>query len=943
MEPSNVFSLLSPKLQEQLKEIGFITPTSPQTKAIPEIISGRHVLLISPTGSGKTEAALLPIIDFIVRENNRMPLKGIVALYITPLRALNNDILVRMIDFAAQMGVKIEVRHGDTTQYQRRKQALKPPDILITTPETLQAILPAPVMREHLKNIKFVIVDEIHELASSKRGAQLSVALERLEELIGHAYQRIGLSATVQNPKTIARFLGGKGRDVKIIEIENKKKLNILVETPHKSEKPDSSVSRIFRIKRIAELIENHSGILIFCNTRRTAETISRLLNEIKKDLSILVHHSSLSKEVREEAERLFKAGKLKAIVATSSLELGIDIGHVDYVIQYASPKEVHRLIQRVGRSEHKEKTVSQGSIITYPTLDDMFESLVIAYNAAHGTIEKIRPHILPFDVMTHQIAGIIMDYKETDVYKIYNILTRAYPFMDLTPEEFKKVMDFMEQQWMFKRERTKIFTKRKTRMYYYSELSMIPDQQKYLVRDEVSHMRIGFLDEDFVASYANRGDIIVLQGNLWEVIDIDGDNREVKCVQVKSSESRVPHWEGETIPVPYEVAQEVGKIWHESISAGIDSVVSKYETEQISVHENLKILSGKIIAKQKASGVHPSDTKIVIEYFGNHLIMHAPFGTRINNTLALYLSIQSTLRHGFDIASDFDAYRILLSSNKTIDPNIIKQIMFETTSDELLSLVKTAIKNTKLYEFRFLHVAQRFGIIKKNSERTTADLKRAIRIFKKSVVEEETINEILHDKLDLIGTSHVFEKIQNKAIELSIVPKSINEASPLSLYLLEKSNPDLAAELSIENEMLELVEQRLLNHEFKFVCIFKGDWEETLPVRLVEFPLKCPVCGSVFISTTYTSDKELPRIARKRFRGEKLKRDESEIFRRAWTTSSLIQSYKMDALITLAGFGVGPTTAARILARPHKTRKDLIKDIIEAEKNYVKTKPFWE
>lgn len=943
MEHKNAFSLLSPELQAEISKLGFILPTAPQNASIPAIISGQNVLLISPTGSGKTEAALLPIIDKIIQQNKVSPVKGIFALYITPLRALNNDILVRMIDFAARIGVKIEVRHGDTTQYQRRKQALKPPDILITTPETLQAILPAPVMREHLKNVKYVIVDEIHELASSKRGAQLAVALERLEYLLGHSYQRIGLSATVQNPEVIGKFLVGKDREVKILEIKSEKKLKVLIETPYQKGKEDTALSRIKRIRRIIEHINKHNGILIFCNTRRTAETISKLMNELDKQLSILVHHSSLSKEVREEAEHLFKAGKLKAIVATSSLELGIDIGHVDYVIQYASPKEVHRLVQRIGRSEHKEKAVSQGSVITYPTLDDIFESLVIVYRASQGITEHIRPHIMPLDVMVHQIAGIIMDNKETDVYTIYNILSKAYPFFDMTPEEFKKVMDFMEQQWLFKREKTKIYTKRKTRMYYYSELSMIPDQQKYLVRDEVSHMRIGFLDEDFVASYANRGDIIVLQGNLWEVIDIDGDNREVKCVQVKSSESKVPHWEGETIPVPFEIAQDVGKLWYKGINENISNVFSSYINEQVSISDESVELAERILAMQKQSHVFPSDKNVVIEFYGNHALIHAPFGSRINNTLALYFSIQATLRMGFEIATDFDPYRIVLSSNKSLDPKIIERIFLETTTEELFSLIKTAVRNTRLFEFRFLHVAQRFGVIRKNSERTTADLKRAIRIFRNTVVEDEAINEILHDKLDLPGASKIFKQIQDGKIEITFVPKSISEASPLALYLLEKSNPDLATELSIENEMLELVERRLMEHEFKFVCIFKGDWEEILPVRLVEFPLKCPVCGSVFVSPTYISDKDLPRIARKRFRGEKLTRNESELYKRAWTASSLIQSYKQDALLALAGFGIGPTTAARILSRFHKNRKELIRDIIEAEKNYVKTKPFWD
>lgn len=384
---NNVFNKLHPKIQSGLTKLGIDKPTPPQEKVIEPILKGENVLLIAPTASGKTEAALLPVFDSYIRSNQK---KGISLIYITPLRALNRDIYRRMMFWADHLEIDIEIRHGDTSQKQRRRQTIKPPQILITTPETLQAILPTKSMRPHLKTVKWLIIDEIHDLAASKRGAQLSIGMERLEN-ITNGYQRIGLSATVGNSETVACFLGGI-KSVTTVEVEVDKRYVYKVQFPQPKDQDydladelNTSPKAATRLNKIKNLIRTHNSSLIFVQGRGQAEGLGFKLKHIEK--SIEVHHGSLSREQRHRVEDEFKAGELKAIVCTSTLQLGIDIGEVDLCIQYLSPRQVSTLIQRVGRSGHTLSKLSKG--ITIPAYgEDVLESLVTSKMARKKQLE---------------------------------------------------------------------------------------------------------------------------------------------------------------------------------------------------------------------------------------------------------------------------------------------------------------------------------------------------------------------------------------------------------------------------------------------------------------------------------------------------------------------------------------------------------------------------
>ncbi|UCD72585.1 MAG: DEAD/DEAH box helicase, partial [Candidatus Bathyarchaeota archaeon] len=346
----SVYELLAHPIREALVHLGFKSPYPPQTAAIPKILDGVDVLIIAPAGTGKTEAAILPVLHNLLREPRR---EGIAILYITPMRALNRDLAKRLSFWGKHLDLRIEVRHGDTPTKIRRRQAKRPPDLLVTTPETLQAILPGKQMQKHLRDIRWVIIDEIHELAESKRGVQLALGLERLREITGENFQRIGISATISEPSTIARFLSGTNKQAEIIQSPVERTMEYKVEYPFPTEEDYELAPSLYttpettaRINRMRELMQSHRSTLIFVNSRTNAEMLGNRLGMI--DNTVRVHHGSLSKEERTQVEEELKAGTIKGIICTSTLELGIDIGTVDLVLQHMSPRQVSPFVQRV-------------------------------------------------------------------------------------------------------------------------------------------------------------------------------------------------------------------------------------------------------------------------------------------------------------------------------------------------------------------------------------------------------------------------------------------------------------------------------------------------------------------------------------------------------------------------------------------------------------------
>ncbi|MEM3391753.1 MAG: DEAD/DEAH box helicase, partial [Archaeoglobaceae archaeon] len=440
------------RLRRALKSVGIHELTDLQKKAFETVYSGEDTLIIAPTGSGKTEAAMVPVFQKMLEKRSQ----GICTLYITPLRALNRDMLRRLKGIADFLGITIDVRHGDTKESERAKQSRKPPEILITTPETFQILFLGKKLRNALKNVRFLIIDEIHELIDNERGVQLFVAVERLREIA--KFQLIALSATISDPRKVAEIV--KCSSIVMGGIEKEYEFKIL--------RSDDDASLI------KELASSHNSVLIFVNTRQTAEALGLLL---KARLPIEVHHGSLSRDARMTAEENFAKGLLKALICTSSMELGIDIGHVDAVIQYSSPRQVVRLIQRVGRSGHGLGRKSVGYIIAN-SFDDILEAYAIVERAKRGELEDSEIHENSLDVLANQICGIAIEYGRIDARKAYEIIKRSYFFRNLSFEEFDEVCKYLAELWRIFYDGNEISARRRTRKYFYDNISMIPDEK---------------------------------------------------------------------------------------------------------------------------------------------------------------------------------------------------------------------------------------------------------------------------------------------------------------------------------------------------------------------------------------------------------------------------------------------------------------------------------
>src|SRR5881396_1370564 len=555
--PDSAFSVLKPPVLERLEKEGFLEASPIQQLSIPAILRGENVLLIAPTGTGKTLAAILPVLDEFFEKRSSEKTHGISILYITPLRALNRDLLRRLEEMGRDLDVKIQVRHGDTSMSARSRQAKSPPDMLITTPETLQSILVGRRMKEHLRRVRWIVVDEVHELATDERGVQLSIALERLLELTGVEFQRIGLSATIGEPERIAQFLAGTNRKISILRSDEERGLEISVGSvspTHKDQEEASGLglpaSTVARARKIQQLIEAHKSTLVFTNTREHAEALASQLRALGTT-SVRVHHGSLSRELREEAEKEFQEGRLRGLICTSSLELGIDIGSVDFIIQYTSPR-----------------------VTTSP--DDILESAVLISRAKQGRLERPIIHEKALDVLAHQIIGILLQERRMTAEQILHLVQRSYSFRELQTDELDDVIHQIDELRLI-RKFGDTFSPRnpKAIKYYFENLSVIPDVQKYTVFDFFRKRRIGTLDQDFVARRCVSGAEFILHGQTWRVISVDEQKLHVEVEAAPPSLTAIPGWEGDMIPVQMDVASEVGRMRRTlALSGELDGVL---------------------------------------------------------------------------------------------------------------------------------------------------------------------------------------------------------------------------------------------------------------------------------------------------------------------------------------------------------------------------------
>lgn len=952
---SNVFDLLHEEVRDLVRE-RFQNPTPIQRMVIPRVMESHDVLILSETGSGKTESALLPIFDRMQRGS----LKPISTLYITPLRSLNRDLLKRILWWSRKLDFDVSVRHGDTSQYERSMQAQNPPDLMISTPETLQAILTGKLMRSHLANIKFIVIDEVHELVSSKRGVQLAIGLERLKKLIlaggGKPPQIVCLSATVGNPEEVAAYFMTNAH---IVNTERGSKVSILVEAP--ASKGETSETRAFmseeskkRLDYMASTVGERNSVLIFTNTREAAERLSSRLKALNPNLPLQTHHSSLSREVRMKAEDDFKSGKLKALLCTSSLELGIDIGLVDFIIQYNSPRQVSKMLQRVGRAGHTLDRTSEGVIIT-TGVDDAFESAVIARLAMEGRIEPSRIYGKSLDVLAHQSTGMAMETWKVPLKDVKDIIRRSKPFHNLARKELidtalvlqragytwlnyiSKDKEILKKDEIFSHAKEKGFfdrlvlkRRKQAFQYYFENLTTIPDVKNYKVFDIASRQNVGTLDAEFISLHGGPGAEFIVNGQGWRMLEIMP--KKILVEPLLSFEAAIPAWEGELIPVPFEVAQEVGRLREEIRKKG------KAALKDYPVSEEVARRMVKAIKKQgKELPIH--DT-LLMEYGllegDPYLVIHSCFGSLVNETLGRAVSSLLASRFG-SIGLKTDPYRIVFRLADLTQWRDVADIFSGLKPDIMKEVLALTLPNTDLFRWRFSHVARRFGVISREADVGKPYLKKLIEVYRGTPVFKETLNEIFQEKLDLEKASEVLELLEKGKIKI----RENNSLSYLSrLGILKRY--ELVGEPKPEKEVFSIFKQRLLGTKIALLCthcaslVYMGTVEEA-------DRFQCKKCKSRLLGLVHWKRaNDAVRLLQRHLDKKPMTSEEKEAVDRILATSYLIVASGADAVRVLAGRGVGPATASRILARMTKD-DDLLRDVLEAEKRFAKTRRFWQ
>lgn len=916
-------ALLHPKLLEVAERYGYTSFNDVQLRAFDALSKGVHVVIIAPTGYGKTEAALFPIMGSILEEG--LEEWGIKALYVTPLRALNRDILVRMKELAAELGIRLEVRHGDTPQSARRRMALSPPHILITTPETLQFLLVGSRLREALRSVRWVVVDELHELMQSKRGLQLTIALERLEEIAEGRVQRIGLSATISKPFLAGMFLTG-GRRFEVVEARGGRRYEVdVLYLASEGEAGD-------RVVKLVELIEGHRSTLVFTNTRDTAEALGSRLRRLCGD-AVAVHHGSLSREERLRVERGLKEGRLKAVVATSSLELGIDVGHVDYVVQYMSPRQVNRLVQRVGRSSHFMGGVARGCIVA-ADLDDLMESIVIARRAERGDLEDLGFEENAYDVLAHQLVGLVLEYGKISLEKAHGIVTRAYPYRGLRFSELIRVAEFLDQTRLARLRGGVLYRGPRSIEYYYESASTIPDVEVFEVFDLAQRRRVGVLDGDFVASSLAEGSKFILGGRVWDVVRVSLEEERVYVAPSAEAEAAIPAWTGEDLPVPYKVAREVGALRRRLLSEPTARLAGEYGVDEGLMRE----LKEYVESQAEAIGVVPSDVDVVVEVGRRAFIVHACIGTRANSLLGVLLSHALAKLYGVSSKYYFDAYRVAVATSRGLTTREVRSLMERL--EELIGEVGEAVKGSNAYLWKLLHVCQRMGIIRRGAKLKVPARKLA-EALEGTVVEEEAVRELLHTRFDIAAIERLVRDLKRGRVRLHVV--RVSEFSPMARSMFEK--PYRAGLLIKGVEPLlvvEAVRRRLERSKLLLVCLHCLKWNRVIVIGDLEGEVRCPLCGSRVVAALNPWDEEALKVLRKWRRGERLTREERRVVKAAQQSAILVMSYGKKALLCLAGRGVGPAAATRILSSC-RSYEELVREVAKAEANYARTREYWD
>jgi ATP-dependent Lhr-like helicase len=722
----------------------FASPTEPQELGWPHILARRTTVISAPTGSGKTLAAFLACIDRLVRKALTGALQDQTeVLYISPLKALGNDIqknlevpLGEILQKAAERGllmpeIRVAVRTGDTLMHERRKMLVRPPHILVTTPESLYILLTAERSRAILRNIETVIVDEIHAVADDKRGAHLALSLERLEALLPRSPVRIGLSATQKPIESIAQFLAGNGRpDPVIVDTGHGRRLDIAIEVPQSELGPVASNEMWGEIyDRIAALVLQHRSTLVFVNTRRLSERVSHHLAERLGKDAVAAHHGSLSRKLRLTAERKLKAGEVRVLVATASLELGIDIGFVDLVCQIGSPRAIAVALQRIGRAGHWRGAVPKGRIFA-TSLDELVECAAVLRSVRAGELDRLEIPANPLDVLAQQIVAACAaeEWREDD---LYSLVTRAYPYRDLPRADFDAIIEMLSEgiaarrgrysAYLFRdRVNHRIKGRRGSRLAAITSGGAIPENALYSVVAAPDDTPVGTVDEDFAVE-SLAGDVMLLGNTSWRIRRVQLGRVLVEDAQ--GAPPSVPFWRGEAPARTAELSAQVSRLREEVAARMTESNGNGTEALSAATREWLKQECGLddagaeqiikyILTGIAVLGAVPSQEMIIAERFfdeggGMQLVIHAPFGARINKAWGLALRKKFCRSFNFELqaAATDNGLNISLSEQHSFPLADVFRYLLPASVQEVL---EQAVLAAPLFAVRWRRAAGR-------------------------------------------------------------------------------------------------------------------------------------------------------------------------------------------------------------------------------------------
>ena len=800
----------------------------PQLYGVMEIHSRNNILVSAPTGATKTLTAFLSILNELIDCSEKGILEDkIYAVYVSPLRALSNDIhfnltepLKEMEEIAGKkLGIRVSVRTGDTSTTEKSKMLKKPPHILITTPESLAIMLTSIKFRDHLRNVDWFIVDEIHALAENKRGVHMSLSMERLAHLTPHT-ARVGLSATVAPIEEVAKFLvgykDGKLNPCKIVDVQFLKEMDLKVLSPV----PDLIGTEYGEIndkmyKLIHDLVQNHKTTLIFTNTRAATERVVDYLKDtFPKNYTenIGAHHGSLSKESRQKIEERLRKGELKVIVSSTSLELGIDIGYIDLVICLGSPKSVARFLQRAGRSGHKLHSTVKARIIVL-NRDDLIECAILLKSAIEKKIDRIHIPTNCLDVLAQQLDGMAIDQK-WDVTELFKTIKQSYCYHKLERKDFNDVIDYLAGKYISLEDRyiyAKIWHDEETnmvgrrgrmgRVIYMTNVGTIPDQTNILVK--VGQQMVGTIDEGFLERL-RRGDVFVLGGNKYEFLYAKGTVAFVRSSVVRPP--TIPSWFSEMLPLSFDLAINIGKfrrlLGQKFCSKKKKEEIMKFINEYLYVDGNAANSIYDYFYEQYNYAEIPSNTRIIVEHYkddrANYAIFHSLYGRRVNDCLSRAIAFAVSRTQHKDVEMGITDNGFYIASDKKI--SVMKAFKL-LKSEEIHKVMDMAIDRTEVLTRRFRHCATRALMILRNYKGRTKHVGRqqvastilinaVKRIDPNFSILKEARREVLEDLMDIDNAQLVLEGIEKRKIKVEEIRTTV--PSPFAFNLILQGYVDV-------------------------------------------------------------------------------------------------------------------------------------------------------